>query len=81
MKIRLAMYKALKAINVSEQQIEAVIQALDTDRHLSSAVKSDPDTGQFRVELSRFRVSLIIDVGVMLSLVMAILFAEIAFIR
>jgi len=81
MKIRLAMYKALKAINVPEQQIEAVIQALDTDRHLSSAVKSDPDIAQFRAELSRFEVSLIVNIGVMLSLVVAILFAGIAFIH
>ena len=81
MKIRLAMYKALKAINVPEQKIEAVIQAMDTDRHLSSAVKPDPGIAQFRAELSRFEVSLIIDIGVMLSLVVAILFAGIAFIH
>ena len=81
MKNQLAMYKALKAINVPEQQIEAVIQAMDSDMHLSSAAVSDPDYAQFRAELSRFRVSLIIDIGVMLSLVMAILFAGIAFIH
>ncbi|MCD9115927.1 hypothetical protein [Pseudomonas bijieensis] len=81
MKNRLAIYKALKAINVPEQQIEAVIQAMDSDMHLSSAAISDPDYAQFRAELSRFRVSLIIDIGVMLSLVMAILFAGIAFIH
>ena len=81
MKIRLAMYKALKAINVPEQQIEAVIQALDAEMHLSSAVKSDPDIAPFRVELSRFEVSLIVNIGVMLSLVVAILFAGIAFIQ
>lgn len=75
------MYKALKAINVPEQQIEAVIQAMDTDMHLSSAGTSDPDFAQFRAELSRFRVSLIVDIGVMLSLVVAILFAGITFIR
>ena len=81
MKIRLAMYKALKAINVPEQQIEAVIQAMDTDRHLSSAVKSDTDIAQFRAELSRFEVSLVIDIGLMLFLMVAILFAGIAFIH
>lgn len=81
MKNRLAIYKALKAINVPEQQIEAVIQSMDTDTHLSSAGISDPDFAQFRAELSRFRVSLIIDIGVMLSLVVATLFAGIAFIR
>ncbi|WP_447889943.1 hypothetical protein [Pseudomonas hormoni] len=81
MKNRLAMYKALKAINVPEPQIEAVIQAMDSDMHLSFAGTSDPDFAQFRAELSRFRVSLIVDIGVMLSLVVAILFAGITFIR
>lgn len=81
MKNRLAMYKALKAINVPEQQIEAVIQAMDSDMHLSFAGTSDPDYAQFRAELSRFRVSLIVDTGVMLSLVVAIFFAGIAFIH
>ncbi len=81
MKNRLAMYKALKAINVPEPQIEAVIQAMDTDMHLSSAGTSDPDFAQFRAELSRLRVSLIVDTGVMLSLVVAILLGGIAFIH
>lgn len=81
MKNRLAMYKALKAINVPEQQIEAVIQAMDSDMHLSFAGTSDPDFTQFRAELSRFRVSLIVDTVVMLSLVVAILLGGIAFIH
>ncbi|NUT88449.1 hypothetical protein HNO91_18590 [Pseudomonas corrugata] len=81
MKNRLAMYKALKAINVPEQQIEAVIQAMDSDVHLSSAGKSDPDIAQFRAELSRFEVSLVMNIGVMLFVTMAILFAAVAFIR
>jgi len=81
MKIRLAMYQALKAINVPEQQIEAVIQAIDSNVHLSSAVKTDPDIGQFRAELSRFEVSLVIDIGLMLFLMVAILFAGIVFIH
>ncbi|SEN64900.1 hypothetical protein [Pseudomonas sp. NFACC39-1] len=81
MKNRLEMYKALKAINVPEQQIEAVIQALDSDTHFSSAGKFDPDIAPFRAELSRFEVSLIVNISVMLSLVVAILFAGIAFIQ
>ncbi|QBZ87882.1 hypothetical protein EPZ47_03920 [Pseudomonas viciae] len=81
MKNRLAMYKALKAINVPEQKIETVIQAMDSDLHLSTADISHPDLAQFRAELSRFRVGLIMDIGVMLALVMAILFAGIAFIH
>ncbi len=81
MKNRLAVYKALKAINMPEQRIEAVIQAMDSDMHLSTVGTSDPDHAQFRAELSRFRESLIVDIGVMLSLVVATLFTGIAFIR
>lgn len=81
MKNRMAVYKALKAINVPEQKIEAVIQAMDSDMHLSTAGTSDSDIAQFRAELSRLRVSLTIDIGVMLSLAVAILFTGIAFIR
>ncbi|WLI46916.1 hypothetical protein PSH84_08600 [Pseudomonas beijingensis] len=81
MKNRLAMYKALKAINVPEQKIETVIQAMDSDMHLSFAGTTDPDFARFRAELSRFRAGLIMDIGVMLSLVVAILFAGIAFIH
>ncbi|NHN70155.1 hypothetical protein G7W60_20140 [Pseudomonas fluorescens] len=81
MKNRLAMYRALKAINVPEQQIEAVIQAMDSHVHLSSAGKSDPDIAQFRAELSRVEVSLLMNIGVMLFVAMAILFAAVAFIR
>jgi hypothetical protein len=81
MKNRLEVYKALKAINVPEQRIEAVIQAMDSDMHLSTVGTSDSDFAQLRAELSRFRVSLIVDIGVMLSLVVAILFAGIALIH
>lgn len=80
MKNRLAMYKALKAINVPEQRIDAVIQAMDSDMHLSFAYTSGPEFERFREELSWFRESLIVDIGVMLSLAVAILFAGIAFI-
>lgn len=78
---RLEVYKALKAINVPEQRIEAVIQAMDSDMHLSTVGTSDSDFAQLRAELPRFRVSLIVDIGVMLSLVVAILFAGIALIH
>jgi hypothetical protein len=54
---------------------------MDSEMHLSPVGISDPDFAQFRAELSRLRVSLIIDIGVMLSLVVAILFAGIAFIH
>lgn len=81
MKNRLAMHKALKAINVPEQRIEAVIQAMDSDMHLSTVGTSDHDFAEFRAELSLFRVSLIVDIGVILSLVVATLFAGIALIR
>ena len=78
---RLEVYKALKAINVPEQRIEAVIQAMDSDMHLSTVGTSDSDFAQLRAELSRFRVSLIVDIGLMLSLGVAILLGGIAFIH
>ena len=81
MKIRLAMYEALKAINVPEPKIEAAIQAMEPALHPSPAVKSDSDIAQFRAALSQLEVSLTVNVGVMLFLAVTILFAAVAFIR
>jgi hypothetical protein len=81
MKIRLAMYEALKSINVPEPKIEAVIQAMETALHPSPAIKSDSDMAQFRAALSQLEVSLTMNIGVMIFLAVAILFAAVAFIR
>lgn len=81
MKIRLAMYEALKAIDVPEPKIEAVIQAMEPALHPSPAVKSDSDIAQFRAALSQLEVSLTMNIGVMIFLAVAILFAAVAFIR
>ncbi|WP_069018551.1 hypothetical protein [Pseudomonas corrugata] len=81
MKNRLAMYEALKAINVPEPKIESVIQAMESALEPSPAIKSDTDIAQFRTALSQLEVSLTINVGVMLFLAAAILFAAVAFIR
>lgn len=81
MKIRLAMYEALKSINVPEPKIEAVIQAMEPALHPSPAVKPDSDIAQFRAALSQLEVSLIMNIGVMLFLAVTILFAAVAFIR
>ena len=81
MKIRLAMYEALKAINVPEPKIESVIQAIEPALHPSPEIKSDSDISQFRAALSQLEVSLTINVGAMLFLAVAILFAAVAFIR
>lgn len=80
-KIRLAMYEALKAINVPEPKIESVIQAMEPALHSSPAVKSDSDIAQFRAALSQLEVSLTINTGVMLFFAVTILFAAVAFIR
>jgi hypothetical protein len=81
MKIRLAMYEALKAIDVPEPEIESVIQAMETALSPSLAIKSDSDMAQFRAALSQLEVSLTVNVGVMLFLAVAILFAAVALIR
>ncbi|SFH43830.1 hypothetical protein [Pseudomonas sp. NFACC45] len=81
MKIRLAMYEALKAINVPEPKIESVIQAMETALHPSPAFKPDSDMTQFRATLSQLEVSLTMNIGVMLFLAVAILFAAVAFIH
>ena len=81
MKIRLAMYEALKSINVPEPKIEAVIQAMESALPSSPAIKSDFDMAQFRAALSQLEVSLTVNVGVMLFLAVAILFAAVALIR
>ncbi|RDH97752.1 hypothetical protein DFO59_11266 [Pseudomonas fluorescens] len=81
MKIRLAMYEALKSINVPEPKIESVIQAMETSLPTSPAIKSDSDIAQFRAALSQLEVSLTINNGVMLFLAVTILFAAVAFIR
>lgn len=81
MKIRLAMYEALKAIDVPEPEIESVIQAMETALSPSLAIKSDSDMARFRAALSQLEVSLTMNIGVMIFLAVAILFAAVAFIR
>nr|WP_281459829.1 hypothetical protein [Pseudomonas sp. P13] len=81
MKIRLAMYEALKAIDVPEPEIESVIQAMETALSPSLAIKSDSDMARFRAALSQLEVSLTMNIGVMLFLAVTILFAGVAFIR
>lgn len=81
MKIRLAMYEALKAIDVPEPKIEAVIQAMEPALPPSPAVKFDSDIAQLRAALSQIEVSLTMNIGVMIFLAVAILFAAVAFIR
>ncbi|MBD0685001.1 MULTISPECIES: hypothetical protein [unclassified Pseudomonas] len=81
MKMPLAMYKALKAINMPEPKIEAVIQVMEPAVLPSPASKSDFDIAQFRAELARFEVSLINNIGVMIFSAVAVLFVWIAFIH
>ncbi|WP_447759585.1 hypothetical protein [Pseudomonas moraviensis] len=79
MKMELALYQALIAINVPEPKAEAVIQALESDLQTSLATKSD--VALLRAELSQLEVKLTIRMGVMLSAAVGILIAAMKFIH
>ncbi|VVM53334.1 MULTISPECIES: hypothetical protein [Pseudomonas] len=79
MKMDLALYQALIAINVPEPKAEAVIQALESDLQTSLATKSD--VALLRAELSQLEVKLTIRMGVMLSAAVGILIAAMKFIH
>ncbi|QRK81784.1 hypothetical protein JN757_14390 [Pseudomonas granadensis] len=79
MKMELALYQALIAINVPEPKAEAVIQALESDLQISLATKSD--VALLRAELSQLEVKLTIRMGVMLSAAVGILIAAMKFIH
>jgi hypothetical protein len=89
MKMELALYQALRAINVPEPNVNAVIQALETDMHTLLATKSDITTlehrltaeiAQVRSEIAHLDVKLTIRMGVMLSAAVGILIAAMKFI-
>lgn len=80
MNIRLALYQALKAIDVPEPKIDAVIQAMETALQSSPTVKSDPDVEHFRTELSRVASDLTLNIGTMMFPVVAAVFILMAMI-
>lgn len=83
MKMDLALYQALIAINVPEPKAEAVIQALETDMLTLLATKSDLDNLEHRLiaEIAKADVRLTIRMGVMLSATIGILIAAMKFIH
>ncbi|MDD1139176.1 hypothetical protein M5G22_16600 [Pseudomonas sp. TNT2022 ID233] len=74
MNIRLALYQALKAIDVPEPKIDAVIQAMETALQSPPIVESDPDVEHFRSELSRVASDLTLNIGTMMFPVVAVVF-------
>jgi len=74
MNIRLAMYQALKAIDVPEPKIDAVIQAMETALQSPPVAKSDPDVEHFRTELSRVASDVTLNIGTMMFPVVAVVF-------
>ncbi|PYC25265.1 hypothetical protein DMX02_04190 [Pseudomonas jessenii] len=87
MKMDLALYQALIAINVPEPKAEAVIQALESDLITLLATKSDVHTlrseviAQFQTGLSQLEVRLTIRLGVMISASAGIIVAALKFLN
>jgi hypothetical protein len=68
MKIELALYQALIAINVPEEKATAVVQALETDLLNSLATKTD--IAQLDIKLTlRFGAMLAASSGIMLTVI------------
>ncbi|MCI0996769.1 MULTISPECIES: hypothetical protein [Pseudomonas] len=90
MKMELALYQALIAINVPEPKAHAVINALESDMHTHLATKSDltkvehrltAEIAQIRSEIAHLDVRLTLRMGVMLSATIGILIAAMKFIH
>lgn len=79
MNIRLALYQALKAIDVPELKIDAVIQAMETALQSPPTVKN-PDVEHFRTELSRVASDLTLNIGTMMFPMVAAVFVLMAMI-
>ncbi|MFW0887920.1 hypothetical protein [Pseudomonas sp. P105] len=86
MKMELALYQALIAINVPELKAHAVIEALESDMQTFLATKSDiaqvrTEISQVRSEIAHLDVKLTIRMGVMLSATIGILITAMKFIH
>ncbi|AEA68216.1 hypothetical protein [Pseudomonas brassicacearum] len=89
MKMELALYQALTAINVPELKAHAVIEAMESDMRTLLATKSDisalehrltAEIAQVRSEIAHLDVKLTIRMGVMLSATIGILITAMKFI-
>jgi hypothetical protein len=78
MNIRLALYQALKAIDVPEPKIDAVILAMETALQSPPTVRSDPDVEHSRTELSRVTSDLTLNIGTMMFPLVAAVFVLMA---
>ncbi|WP_223529317.1 hypothetical protein [Pseudomonas sp. A-RE-23] len=93
MKMELALYQALTAINVPELKAHAVIEAMESDMRTLLATKSDINALEYRLtaeiaqvrseissEIAHLDVKLTIRMGVMLSATIGILITAMKFI-
>lgn len=70
MKASLALYQALRSINVSEEKAAAVIEAMETDMQSTLATKAD---------VAALELRLTIRMGFMLSAAVGVLIAALKF--
>lgn len=77
MKLEIALYQALASINVPEQKINAVIEAMESDLNTYLATKVDIANlhNQLQSEISQLEVKLTIRMGVMLSAAVGVMMA------
>lgn len=77
MKLEIALYQALMAINVPEQKINAVIDAMESDLNTYLPTKVDITNlhNQLQSEISQLEVKLTIRMGVMLSAAVGVMMA------
>lgn len=69
MKTELALYQALIAINIPEQKVNAVIDALEAEMHSLLATKADVTAAvaEFKSDIAQLEVKLTVRMGLMLS--------------
>ena len=79
MKTELALYQALISINVPEQKVNAVIEALESDMHSLMATKADLAAlhAELKADLAQLEVKLTIRMGLMLSATAGVMLAAI----
>ena len=77
MRSGLALYQALRSINVSEDKATAVVDALETEMQTQLATKADLAELQAatKADLSQLELKLTIRMGVMLSAAVGVLLA------
>jgi len=77
MRSGLALYQALRSIDVSEDKATAVVDALETEMQTQLATKAD--LADIKADLAQLEVKLTIRMGVMLSAAVGVLLAAMKF--